>query len=145
MIEEVNNENIDEVLPLIKKYQEFYGCEYIDDEKNRLFFSQFINSDQGVLHVYRCEDRAIGFSTIYQGYSSTRAESVAILNDLYVLPDFRGRGYGKQLVNHAVKSARARGYSRLQWLTAQDNAKAQKLYNELGTIRGSWFFYTKET
>lgn len=145
MIEEVTYDNIDEVLPLIRKYQEFYGGEYIDDEKNRIFFSQFINSDQGVLHIYRCDDRAIGFSTIYNGFSSTRAETVAILNDLYILPEFRGKGYGKQLVDHAVQSAKSRGYSRLQWLTAQDNDKAQKLYNELGAIRGSWFFYTKET
>jgi len=145
MIEEVTHENIDQVLPLIRKYQEFYGGPYINDEKNRLFFSQFINSDQGVLHIYRYNGQAIGFSTIYHGYSSTRAETVAILNDLYVLPDFRGKGYGKQLVDHAIKVAKSRGYSRLQWLTAQDNDKAQKLYNELGAIKGSWFFYTKET
>jgi len=145
MIEEVTHENIDEVLPLIRKYQEFYGSPYIADEKNRVFFSQFINSDQGVLYIYRYDGKAIGFSTIYNGFSSTRAETVAILNDLYVLPEFRGRGYGKQLVDHAVKAAKARGYSRLQWLTAQDNDKAQKLYKEVGAIKGSWFFYTKET
>ena len=145
MIEEVTHENIDEVLPLIRKYQELYGGKIINDEKNRSFFSQFINSDQGIIHLYRHEGKAIGFSTIYNGFSSTRAETVAILNDLYVLPAYRGRGYGKQLVNHAIKVTRSRGYSRLQWLTAQDNDKAQKLYSEVGAIKGSWFFYTKDT
>lgn len=145
MIEEVTHENIDEVLPLISKYQEFYGGAVIADEQNKKFFSQFINSDSGVLHLYRLEGNAIGFSTIYNGYSSTRAETVAILNDLYVLPAYRGNGYAKELVNHATKVARSKGYSRLQWLTAQDNDKAQKLYKALGAVKGSWFFYTKET
>jgi len=145
MIEEVTHENIDEVLPIIRKYQEFYSGAYINDKKNKMFFSQFIKSDNGVLHLYRYDGKVIGFSTIYNGFSSTRAETVAILNDLYVSPNYRGKGYGKKLVDHAVKVAKSRGYSRLQWLTAQDNDKAQKLYKTLGAIKGSWFFYTKET
>ncbi len=145
MIEEVDHENIDDVLPLIKKYQVFYGGANINDEKNKKFFSQFINSDHGVLHLYRCKGKVIGFSTIYNCFSSTRAETVAVLSDLYVSKDYRGKGYGKELVEHAIEVAKSRGYSRLQWLTAQDNDKAQKLYKTLGAIKGSWFFYTKET
>lgn len=40
-IETISNTNLNEVLPLIRKYQEFYKIESINDEKNRLFFSQF--------------------------------------------------------------------------------------------------------
>ena len=145
MIEEVTYENIDEVLQLMRKYQEFYGAAIINDQKNKSFFSQFINSNDGILHLYRLEEKAIGFSTIYNGFSSTRAETVAILNDLYVNPAYRGKGYGKALVDNAIKVAKLKGYSRLQWLTAQDNDKAQKLYNAMGTVKGSWFFYTKDT
>lgn len=145
MIEEVTHKNINEVLLLIRRYQEYYGVAIINDEKNKMFFSQFIKSDNGVLHLYRCEGKAIGFSTIYNGFSSTRAETVAVLNDLYVSPSYRGKGYGKELLDHAVKVAKSKGYSRLQWLTAQDNEKAQKLYNTLGASKSSWFFYAKET
>lgn len=144
MIEEVTDENFNDVLPLIMKYQEFYSM-VINAEKNKAFFAQFINSDNGILHLYRYEGKAIGFSTIYNGFSSTHAETVAILNDLYISPSYRGKGYGKELVDHAIKIAREKGYSKLQWLTAQDNEKALKLYNRLGAIKGSWFFYTKET
>jgi len=145
MIEEVINENIDEILPLIRMYQQFYAGPNVSDEKNKAFFSQFINSDNGVLHLYRSEGRAVGFSTIYNCFSSTRAETVAVLSDLYVDPSSRGKGYGKKLVDHAVDVAKSKGYSRLQWLTAQDNDKAQKLYKTMGAVKGSWFFYTKET
>jgi len=145
MIEEVTHENIDEVLPLIRMYQEYYAAPYVSDEKNKTFFSQFINSDNGVLHLYRCDGEAIGFSTIHHCFSSTRAETVAVLSDLYVVLAHRGKGYGRKLVDHAVEVAKSKGYSRLQWLTAQDNDKAQKLYKKIGTVKGTWFFYTKET
>lgn len=40
MIEVVTDENLDEVIPLIRRYQEFYGVSEISDETNREFFSQ---------------------------------------------------------------------------------------------------------
>jgi ribosomal protein S18 acetylase RimI-like enzyme len=145
MIEEVTDKNIKDVLPLIKEYQVFYGVEKIADKKNKLFFSQFAKNHQnGILHLYRVKEKAIGFTTIYKGFSSTRAEAIAILNDLYIQPAFRGNGYGKELVNNALNIAKSMGFSRLQWLTAEDNGAAQKLYNNLGANKSSWFFYAKE-
>lgn len=146
MIETVTNVNLNEVLPLIKEYQIFYGVKNIDDHKNKLFFSKFTkNNDNGVLHLYRLNKEVIGFTTIYKGFSSTRAEIVAILNDLYIQPKHRKNGYAKELINNALKIAKEMGLSRLQWLTAEDNVKAQQLYNKLGIAKSSWLFYAKET
>lgn len=50
MIEIVTNNNIKEVLPLIRMYQEFYKITNISDERNREFFSQFgPDTDKGCL------------------------------------------------------------------------------------------------
>jgi len=146
MIEEVTSQNIEDVLPLIKEYQIFYGVKDIDEEKNREFFFQFIqNHENGILHLYKVAHKAIGFTTIYKGFSSTRSETVAVLNDLYIQPSYRGNGYAKELINNALKTAKLMGFSRLQWLTADDNETAQKLYNNLGANKSSWLFYAKET
>jgi len=146
MIEKVVDANFDEVLPLIKEYQEFYKVSNIDEGKNRGYFQQFVNDNEnGVLHLLRLKGKVIGFTTIYKGFSSTRAESVAVLNDLYVQPSHRGHGFGKKLINNALKEAKSMGYSRLQWLTAQDNKGAQKLYNGFDVNKSLWFFYAKET
>ena len=146
MIEKVTDKNIDEVLPLIREYQVFYGVEEIDEKKNKLFFSQFVKSNEnGVLHLYRVDQKAIGFTTIYKGFSSTRVKAVAVLNDLYVQPEYRGNGYGKELITNAFNMAKAMGFSRLQWLTAEENQTAQKLYNGLGASQSKWFFYAKNT
>ena len=146
MIERVTRANFDEVLPLIKEYQEFYNVGEINDEKNRKYFSQFLdNHEQGVLHLARVEGKAVGFTTIYRGYSSTKAEEVVILNDLYISPAHRRNGYAKALIFNAIEEAKKRGYSRLQWLTARDNEDAQSLYDAIGANKSEWFFYTRET
>jgi len=146
MIEKVSSQNIDDVLSLIKAYQEFYQVANINEAKNRNNFSQFLDDNsRGVLHLIKAEGKAVGFSTLYFGFSSTRAEEVGILNDLYVLPEYRGKGYGKKLMAHAIEQVKSRDISRIQWLTAKDNEDAQQLYDSLGANKSEWYFYAKET
>ena len=146
MIEKVTSENLEEVLPLIKEYQIFYGVKSLNENKNKLFFSQFTkNNENGILHLYRLDKDAIGFTIIYKGFSSTKAEVVAILNDLYIQPAYRKKGYATELMDNALDTAKEMGLSRLQWLTAEDNVKAQQLYDSIGAQKSSWFFYAKET
>jgi len=64
---------------------------------------------------------------------------------LYIRPSYRGNGYAKELIDNAVHTAKLMGFSRLQWLTAENNEPAQKLYNKIGANKSSWFFYVKET
>ena len=133
-------------MPLIKEYQIFSGVEQIDEKKNQEFFLQFTQShENGILHLYKVAHKAIGFTTIYKGFSSTRSEAVAVLNDLYIQPSHRGNGCARELIDNAINTAKLMGFSRLQWLTAENNESAQKLYNKIDAKKSSWFFYAKET
>ena len=144
MIESVSIKTIEEVLPLIRKYQEFYKVQDIDDEKNREFFSQFSeNEDNGSLFLFRSEaGDAVAFATVYFTYVSSIPARVGVLSDLYTLPVHRGNGIGKRLINHCFEFALQKGAARLQWLTAHDNHVAQKLYDSLNTKKSAWYVYT---
>jgi ribosomal protein S18 acetylase RimI-like enzyme len=143
MIEAISDKNIDEVLPLIRQYLEFYKVRDISDEKNKEFFSQFgERSDLGCQFGYRVEQKMVGFATVYFSFASSIAGKVGVLNDLYTLPEYRGNGVGKALIRHSHEYAIAKGAKRLQWLTAQDNEQAQALYNSLEASRSSWYFYS---
>ncbi len=141
MIKQVTADNLNDFLPLMKEYQTFYGVEHTDTEKNKSYFSQFTTSNNnGALHLLYLGGKAIGFTVVYKGFSSTRAEEIAILNDLYVQEDYRGQGFGKALMQHALKEAKSLGYKRLQWFSAQNNNIVKKLYNGLGTKQSVWSF-----
>ena len=145
MIETVSKNNLDEVLPLIRAYQEFYHVADISDERNLTFFSQFGQaSHQGCQFLYREEHEVVGFATVYFSFSSTMTAKVAILNVLFVLSQYRGKGIGRQLIEHCRSYASSHGASRLQWLTAPDNDAAKKLYESLNTAKSNWQLYTYE-
>ena len=82
------------------------------------------------------------FFSVFFTYASTITAKVAVLSDLYTLSDHRGKGVGRQLIEHCRKYAADNGAARLQWVTATDNQQAQKLYDAMDTGKSTWHFYT---
>lgn len=144
MIEAVSQSNLKDVLPLIRQYQEFYNISNVNDEKNRIFFSQFGEKNTaGCQFIYRDEQgEAAGFATVYFSFVSSIPAKVAIMNDLYTLPEYRGKGIARKLIDHCLDYALTNGAARLQWLTAKDNQQAQNLYDSLETNKSEWLVYT---
>lgn len=136
-------EDLEALLPLVAAYQRFYGVEAPDDARNRAFFTRFVApSDLGVLLAAHDEDGVpLGFATIYWTHSSVSAEDVAHMNDLFTVAEARGRGVGRALIEAAKDAARQRGLQRLTWMTAPDNATAQRLYDRTGAERSTWLEY----
>lgn len=146
MIEPVTNDNLNEILPLIRQYQKFYKVADISDSKNKKFFSQFgENNPSGCQFLYRQNTSVLGFATVYFTYTSTIAAKVAILNDLFTVSESRGRGIGRKLIEHCRSYAATNGAARLQWFTAPDNSPAQSLYESMETSKSTWLLYTYKT
>lgn len=146
MIEPVDKENMDDALPLIRKYQEFYSVKNIDDNNNKEFFSQFgVSSEKGCLFGYRKEGRLVAFATVYFSYASSIISKVAIMNDLYTSEEYRRQGIAAELIKHCEKYAKKNKAVRLQWVTAATNKTAQSIYKSLGAKQSSWEFYTYAT
>ena len=143
MIEAVDKSNLDDVLPLIRGYQEFYHVENICDEHNRKFFSQFGEEQPiGCQFIYRSNGAVVAFATVYFTFTSTIADKVAVMNDLFTLEHVRGQGIGRELIEYCREYAKAQGAARLQWMTATDNVRAQVLYDKLGAKKSTWHFYS---
>lgn len=146
MIEIVTDRNIEEVLPLIRMYQEFYHVSDISDERNKDFFSQFgPEGDKGCLFAFRSDGSIVAFATVYFSYTSSIASKSAVLNDLYTLPEKRRKGIGKSLIEYCWKFASSKGAARLQWATQVDNESANSLYRSLGAKESTWNVYIYST
>lgn len=58
-------------------------------------------------------------------------QELGFLDDLFVPPAHRGQGTGRKLVEAVAAIARERGWPVLRWITAQDNAAARRLYDQM--------------
>jgi GNAT superfamily N-acetyltransferase len=141
-IEPVTADDYDELVPMIGDYQRFYEVEEVDEERNRSFFARFIApSEDGMLLGAWHDGELAGYACLYWHFTSLAAAESVLMNDLFVAESARGEGIGRALVEAAADVARERGARHLEWSTAPDNERAQRLYDATGAERSTWVEY----
>lgn len=83
--------------------------------------------------------RAVGFALFFPTYSTWLGKSGIHLEDLFVLPEERGRGHGKALLQAVARLAVERNCGRLEWAVLDWNTPAIGFYERLGaSALGEW-------
>jgi GNAT superfamily N-acetyltransferase len=77
-------------------------------------------------------ERAAGFALFFHNYSTFLARRGLYLEDLFVVPEARGRGIGKALIAHCARLAVSRGCGRFEWSVLDWNAPAISFYRAIG-------------
>jgi GNAT superfamily N-acetyltransferase len=78
------------------------------------------------------EDTAVGFAVFFHNFSTWLGRPGLYLEDLFVKPEVRGKGYGRALLVHLAKIARERGCGRMEWAVLDWNDPAIQFYHKVG-------------
>jgi GNAT superfamily N-acetyltransferase len=144
VIARVTEDDLPELLPLMRGYCEFY--EVAPSDESLLALSRALLASphcHGVQVIARDgEGRAIGFATVYWTWSTLSAGEVGVMNDLFVAEGARGGGVADALIAECLELCRERGAVELGWKTAKDNARAQAVYERVGGRRAEWLDYS---
>src|SRR5437899_4577026 len=76
----------------------------------------------------------VGFAVFFHNFSTWLGRPGLYLEDLFVKPDKRGKGYGRALLVDLAKVARDRGCGRMEWAVLNGNEPAFKFYRTLGAM-----------
>jgi GNAT superfamily N-acetyltransferase len=74
----------------------------------------------------------VGFAVFFHNFSTWLGRPGLYLEDLFVKPEKRGKGYGRALLVDLAKVARERGCGRMEWAVLNWNEPAIKFYRALG-------------
>ena len=83
--------------------------------------------------LFACEDgKEVGFALFFHNFSTFLGRAGIYLEDLFVLPEYRGKGYGTGLLMKLAQIAVERGCGRLEWWCLDWNQPSIDLYRSLG-------------
>ena len=77
-------------------------------------------------------ERPVGFAVFFHNFSTWLGRPGLYLEDLFVRPEDRGKGYGRALLIRLAKIARERGCGRMEWAVLDWNEPAINFYRKLG-------------
>lgn len=80
------------------------------------------------------EEREIGFILFFHNFSTFLGRGGIYLEDLFVLPEYRNRGYGKALLKELARIAVERGCGRVEWSCLNWNRPSIDFYLSLGAV-----------
>lgn len=100
--------------------------------------------DKKQAEVIIAEENAVpvGFALFFHNYSTFKTKRGLYLEDLFVNPSARGKGYGKALLLYLAKLAHERGCGRMEWCCLDWNTPSIEFYKSLGaTPMNEWTTY----
>ena len=120
------------ILRFIKELAEYEGLadEVVADEKK---LTEWIFDKHGAEVILAAADgREVGFALYFYNFSTFLGRSGVYLEDLYVMPEHRGKGYGKALLGKLASIAVGHGCGRLEWWCLDRNRPRVEFYLSLG-------------
>jgi len=120
------------VLDFIKKLAKYEKMlDEVEATAEIIHDSIFVNHDAEV--VFGCEDGVpVGFALFFHNFSTFVGRKGLYLEDLFVIPEKRGLGYGKALLLHLANLAKERNCGRMEWVCLDWNTPSINFYKSLG-------------
>ena len=120
------------ILDLINQLAVYEKCEndVVADEAT-IYHSLFVERSAECL-LGEEDEKVVGFALFFHNFSTFVGRKGLYLEDLFILPEKRGRGYGKAFLKHLAKIAVERGCGRMEWICLDWNESALSVYRSIG-------------
>ncbi len=138
-IELIKSENLSHIVPLFHEYRKFYRKEASAAAEQ--FLADRLKNNESVIYAAWVDNKCVGFVQLYNTFSSLNLGKVIVLNDLYILPEFRRKKLATELINASIEHAKSVKATGVSLSTQIANTGAQDLYKKIGFKKDNDFFY----
>ena len=114
----------------------------VEATEKELLETIFTSDPKVFCDLVEVDGEIAGMAIWFLNYSTWQGKHGIYLEDLFIKPEFRGRGYGKALLKHLAKVCNEKGYGRFQWWVLDWNSPAIEFYRSLGAVAmDEWTVY----
>lgn len=134
-----NNNHIEEASKIFDLYRQVYGQESDIDAASDFLSERFLKNDSEFFIAVDSDGLPLGFIQLYPSFSSVAMNAMWYLNDLFVLPNARGKRVASGLLKYVEDFARNNASFSLKLATAVNNEAAKALYEKNGYYKVTAF------
>jgi GNAT superfamily N-acetyltransferase len=142
-IRPAKREEVGDVLQLIQDLATYEKApDQVEASRDDLLNTIFAKEPRVFCDLVEVDGQIAGMAIWFLNYSTWQAKHGIYLEDLYIKPEFRARGYGKALLKHLAQICDKEGYGRLQWWVLDWNSPAIEFYQSFGAeAMDEWTVY----
>ena len=140
VIRSVGQQDHEQWARLFRGYREFYELEPSDEVVERVWGWLHDPDAEVFAFVAERDGRLVGLAHYRRFLRPSAGATGVYLDDLFTDPGVRGGGVGRALVLRIADLAAEEGASVVRWITAEDNARARRLYDSVATAT-HWVTY----
>jgi GNAT superfamily N-acetyltransferase len=143
IITKAKEEDFEDLITLINALADYEKLQRPDNRAQKRLKEHAFGSNPLIeVWISKVNEKAAGYAIICQTYSSFLALPTLYLEDIFILPEFRSKGIGKELFKHCVKIALEKGCGRMDWQVLDWNKLAIDFYNKTGARQlNEWLNY----
>ena len=135
-------EDIPQILGFIRELAEYEHMENEVVATEELLHEWLFVKQKAEVLIGETEGKAVGFALFFHNFSTFLGRAGIYLEDLYVKPEFRGRGFGRAFLARLAATAVERVCGRLEWWCLDWNRPSIEFYLSLGAVPMSdWTVY----
>lgn len=127
-----DKEDIDLILKFIKGIAEYEKLLHEVRATPELLKEWLFDKKTAEVAFIMEEGNEVGFVLYFYNFSTFVGKSGLYIEDLFVFPEHRGKGYGKALLNHVICKARDERLGRVEWTCLDWNTPSIEFYKAMG-------------
>ena len=142
-IRPARKEEVGIVLQLIRDLAHYEKApDEVEATEKELLTTIFAEEPRVFCDLVEVDGDIAGMAIWFLNYSTWQGKHGIYLEDLFIKPEFRGRGFGKALLQHLARICEEKGYGRFQWWVLDWNSPAIEFYRSLGAVAmDEWTVY----
>ena len=142
VLREAEEEDIQTILRFIKDLAEYENLlDEVGATEEILYDSIFIRKKSEAL-IVEYGQKAIGYVIYFYNFSTFTGKPGLYIEDIYITPEMRKRGFGKEIFKHLAKLSQKQNCARMEWACLNWNEPSMRFYEKMGAFPMSdWVIY----
>ena len=144
-IRRMQKDEIALLVSLIKEMAEFEELLSEVEVDEDVLASEIFDMKRVEAVMVELEEKVIGYCLYFYNFSSFMGRAGLYIEDIYIKPEYRGKGFGQTAFSYLEEKARSEGCRRMEWACLNWNKNAIRFYEKNGAhAMDEWLIYRKK-